>query len=779
MKIIFVLLLSALLAVAHAQSCKLSLSGKLVLNTTGSVLDDANIYLMELAKGVKSNEKGEFVFTQLCEGEYRLKISHLTCKDTIIQLNLVQDTKLEIKISAYIQELLEVDIEEKQHETHTQAHSQLSAREMNRVVGLSLGESLKQLSGVNALATGPGISKPMIHGMQGYRVLILNNGIRHEGQQWGNEHAPEIDPFIASKISVIKGAGAIRYGSDALAGVVLVEPESLPDTLGTYLELNEVAFSNGRQGVSSALMQGKIKRIAGISWRLQGTLKKAGDAQTPEYILKNTGLTEKNFSSALALHRRKWGAELFYSQFHTQIGIFSGSHIGNLSDLQWAFQQHKPKDSLALFSYGIDRPYQLVSHELIKPSWHAHLTPRSRLYINLAWQHNQRKEFDKHLFYAQQLNDSLKNKPELDYRVTTRLADVLWQHDNISSFRGQAGFSYMDQQNVYLGRYFIPNYILHTWGMFVMERFVQAHFEIEAGCRYDERLLKAYYYDKGVLQKPELHFNNMSWSTGFIWKPKPLFRIMLHVGSSWRAPGVNELYSNGLHHGAAAIERGDPLLKPEKAIQYSITCLYSGAFWKMEVNAYHNTIKEFIFQNPGPFPELTIKGAFPVFYYRQANVSISGTDVKWNVDLGKFIELENKSTLIMGYNHSQKNHLIYMPANRTENTITLKLKDKRLVKDNRISLSALYVSKQWRVPDGLDFAPPPAAYLLFNTEIASKLVIGKQELLCGLSINNMMNTRYRDYLDRFRYYSDAIGRNIQLRIKVPIYIKAKQTQTEK
>ena len=165
-------------------------------------------------------------------------------------------------------------------------------------------------------------SKPVIHGLHSNRVLILNNGIRQEGQQWGSEHAPEIDPFIANRLSVIKGSGALRYGGDAIGGVVLVEPKLLPTDPGIGGELNLAGFSNNRMGVISAMFEGNSFRWPAFSWRLQGTLKKGGNARTPNYWLDNSGVEEMNFSATATLQTKDKGVEFFYSQFNTKLGIF-------------------------------------------------------------------------------------------------------------------------------------------------------------------------------------------------------------------------------------------------------------------------------------------------------------------------------------------------------------------------------------------------------------------------------------------------------------------------
>ena len=211
--------------------------------------------------------------------------------------------------------------------------------------------------------TGPSIFKPMIHGLHSNRVLILNNGIRQEGQQWGSEHGPEIDPFIASELKVVKGANGVRYGPDAIAGVVLVEPAALRDSAGLGGRLDLVGMSNGRTGAVSGMLEGNFGKIPALAWRVQGTLKRGGDVHTPDYFLNNTGLREYNFSAAAGWTKKNYGVDVFYSQFNTDIGIFGGAHIGNLTDLELAIERDTPL-VVTPFSYEIGRPFQHIEHEL-------------------------------------------------------------------------------------------------------------------------------------------------------------------------------------------------------------------------------------------------------------------------------------------------------------------------------------------------------------------------------------------------------------------------------
>ena len=750
-----------------------NLVGQVMDLDDGKELEGTFVILKENNETKITNQHGKFNFEHLHQGPYTLIVRHIGCRDTLIVVDVKKNTKLIIKLPHSALELQNVDVIDKQTDMlKTQTTDALESKDLDRTRGQSLGEALKSINGVTTLNTGGTISKPMIHGMQGYRVLILNNGIRQEGQQWGNEHAPEIDPFVAQKLSVIKGANAVRYGSDAMAGVILVEPNDLPDTASVTGELNLIGITNGQTGVASGILQGNFDKIKGLSWRIQGTYKKGGTIKTPNYFLKNTGLQEMNGSYALAYHREKWGIEGYYSQFNSKIGIFSGAHIGNLTDLQLAFKASKPQDSLATFSYDIGRPYQDISHELIKTKFHFHIAPRWVAKLQYAYQYNMRKEFDKH----KPLNNVLAalNKPELDYRITSQTIDVLIEHLNIKLFRGQFGGSYMNQKNVYLGRFFIPNYINHTWGVFATERYVKQHVELEAGIRYDQKSLSSFYYIGKDLMNPELQFQNFSWNTGAIFKPTKQFNMFINIGSAWRAPAPNELYSNGVHHGVGSIERGDANLKVEQVYNITSTALYQSKKNFIEITAYHNQFSNFIYMNPAPQPELTIRGAYPVFNYSQANARISGLDTKLQTQFFNHIELTYKAMLLRAWNEDIQDYLIYMPSDRYSVDAKIFTTLSKKLQDMYFQASYQFITKQWRVPTNTDFAPPPNEYGLVSAEIGMTIYAGKQPIQISLTGNNLMNTVYRDYLDRFRYFTDSQGRNFTFRLKMPLTIYDKK-----
>ncbi len=774
-KQIVLYILTLMCILIKAQDCGLALKGHVIDDDNNEHLGFAIVKLIAPQKIIQTNENGEFVFDNLCEGNYQLFVQHVGCKDTLINVILnSKSKKIAIKLPHSINNLGEIDVMDKRIEMKkTQTVNQLTPEEIQNSKGQNLGDVLKNITGVTVLNTGATISKPMIHGMQGYRLLILNNGIRQEGQQWGNEHAPEIDPFVAQKFSVIKGVNAIRYGSDAIAGVVLVEPNELPDTAAVTGEINIVGLSNGQTGAASAMLQGYFDKIKGFSWRVQGTLKKGGTIKSPLYYLSNTGAEEQNFSYALGYHHKKWGAEAYYSQFNTRIGIFTGSHIGNLNDLQNALTRTKPIDSLATFTYNINRAYQQTAHELIKGLAHYHFSTKWRAKVQYAWQYNLRKEFD-----IRRLTPTEKETgiiaPDLDLSITSQTLDGIIEHDNINSFRGMFGASYMLQKNVYQGRFFLPNYINNTWGTFATERYVLPHLEVELGIRYDEKKLDSYFYETTIWTKHFKSFKNFTYNGGFIYKPSTSFNVFVNAGKAWRAPAPNELYSNGIHQGIGAIERGNDSLKTETCYNITTTGIYKSKQLSIEATIYHNQFNNFIYLNPSNTLELTIRGSFPVFYTKQDNVRISGIDFRTDYSFNNYFSITLKGMIVRAWNYSINDYLIYMPSDRGDLQLKINLPCTKVLKNNSFQLTNVFVAKQWRTASGADFAPPPAAYYLLGFNIGTELNIKKQKLLLHFSATNLLNVRYREYLDRFRYYADAAGVSYNIKLTLPLTLYDKK-----
>jgi len=769
--IIFLFLIQANLFAQSDTLCKSMLMGKIIDEHDKSSLEFANIYIVELQKGGVSDSKGFYKIENICDGSYTVKISHVGCTTIETKIIVKGKTNKTFYPEHHAEILKDVEvIAKKPIEQTTQTKNDVSDEKLNQSKGQSLGDALKNIVGVNSLNTGNSISKPIIHGMHSNRILILNNGIRQEGQQWGVEHAPEIDPFIANKLSVIKGANSVRYGSDAIAGVVIVESKPLRDSAGIGGEINLVGMTNGKAGTTSVYLDGNFNRLKAFSWRVQGTLKQNGTVSAPNYILVNTGLKEYNFSYTLGWIKQKYGAEIFYSQFNTTLGIFGASHIGNLTDLQKAFDSPVPLETGA-FTYKIGRPYQHIEHELVKFKAYFLTGEIGKLSIIYARQYNLRYEYDKH----KPLNNSLEalNRPELQFELTTHTADIIWEHNRIRNVSGSIGISGMTQGNTYEGRTLIPNFRNNNGGIFWIERWKKNKFEIEGGIRYDYKRVQIYKYQyvgnaTYELITPVHVFENVTGNIGAIYKKDSTLNLSINLGSAWRAPSVNELYSYGLHHGAAALEYGDNTLISERTYNAIFTVHFiPSKKINIEISPYIHYIQDFIYRQPAPSPLLTIHGAFPAFYYKQTDATLKGIDFYSNYKINRSFEFTGKASILRAWNKKENDWLIMMPSDRYETELTYRFKTYKKINSSYLSASFLYVTKQSRVPQNSDFVAPPSSYYLINLHASFSIKIKNQNLEFGVSVFNVSNKSYRDYLDRFRYFTDAMGRNITFRVKVP------------
>lgn len=747
-----------------SQDCRLKLCGSVIDEHDRSKLAFATIILKEKDLTVLSDEEGNFCFNQLCPGNYTLISKHIGCTDVTLNIKLDSDKNIFVFQEHHTEALNELVIHEHKAPEKTSLQStEISGFQLIQNSGKPLAEMLNSVPGLNSINSGNSIAKPVIHGLHSNRVLIMNNGVRQEGQQWGSEHGPEIDPFVGDKIKVIKGAATVRYGPDAIGGVILAEARPLPDSNAYTGEIHLAGFSNGQTGVISANTEGAPAKIKGFAYRLQGTLKKGGNQKTPHYFLGNTGVEEANFSFNSCYEREVWGIEFYYCQFNSNIGILSASHIGNLTDLQTAFNSPVPLEK-SNFTYQIGRPYQHLSHELTKvKTWYAF--QKSKLWLSYSRQYNLREEFDK----DKPGNDSLAalNLPELKFEITTHNGEIILENPINRNFLLMTGVSGIAQGNTYEGRFFIPNFKSLNTGGFMIAQWKNPFWFFESGLRYDLRTLDVYLWEGKQIAHHNHQYKGLSYSAGL----KRHFRNMnwfLNLGSNWRAPHVSELYSKGVHHGAASFEYGDLKLKEEKGLN-----LQTGIDWQIE-NKWHgeillhnNYLENFIYLVPQKQSTLTIRGAFPTYKYQQIKANIAGADGLFVFPLTAMLELKSKISWLYAINRETKNKIVNMPCNSIENTLSFQFRDTKKFKETKIGVSGLWVGKMNNLPDESDYVNPPSDYFLLHLNLSSELKIKRQKIVLSLQAANLLNKSYRNYLNRFRYYADETGRNFSLHVKIP------------
>lgn len=762
---VLLLLLISALSAAGGVPCSYSITGT-VSDRQHTPVAGVVISISD-STGTVTDTTGHFSIPGVCSGTYTLMYYAVGYNKTSLTVTVEKNTVVNIILPESGTELGEVVINSSRTtDLHTVTQTELSGRALLQTRGSSLGETLKELPGLNSVQTGPSLSKPVIHGLHSNRVLIINDGVRQQGQQWGSEHAPEIDPFVANRITVVKGAAGVRYGSDAIGGVVLLSPDPLPVQKGISGSVYFTGASNGRLGAVSAALQGAFdKHLQGLSWRVQGTLKAAGNFRTPHYYLANTGLHEGDFSAEAGYHKKRFDASVYYSQYNTEVGIFAGAESGNLQELLDKFASPRPLTP-SYFTYDIDRSYQVVKHDLLKLAATYHFADGSKLEGTFGRQSDLRQEYDSDLPYT--TNPAVLAAPQLSFRLTTHTADLIYTGAERGGFSGSMGLSGNTQGNIFSGlRYLIPNFRSYDGGAFIIERYNVSKFTFEAGGRYDYRWLQVYRRNPSSLDvyNSTFTYSNVSGTVGATYRYNDHLSGSLNIGTAWRAPSINELYINGVHFSDASYQIGDSSLKSERALNTGFSINYTSGKIRITTDLYYNKIHDYIYEKPLLQPVTTISGTYPAFVFTQDNVHIAGLDLALQYDFLPRLTFQSKTTLVRGYNETIQDALVYMPADRFENALEYHWNKTGRCLHPYVSLENITVAQQTRVPPNSDYVAPPPGYSLFNLHTGCTTAIRHKALDIDFSIDNFTNVAYRDYLNHFRYYADDLGINFVLRLK--------------
>lgn len=773
-KILFLIYLFVLPELSTGQAeCYVDFSGQVLSEGEHLPVAFATVYIPEIEDGVQTNEEGFFSIKIPCHHKYEVIISQVEYQETSTYISVEiedYDEVFYLKSKENILSAVSVHSHKREEVLLSNVESVLSTRELRKLKGKSLSESVSTLPGVYNIKTGPGINKPMIHGLYGSRVQIVNNEVAQMGQQWGVDHAPEIDPFVASRITIVKGASSVKYGPRAIGGALLLEPEPLVPDSALHGSLDLVGFTNGRGGIGSAMLSGSflLNEEESINWRIQSSAKKSGDQHAANYNLTNTGSEELNFSAAANYIKDDLQADLFYSRFSTEIGILRGAHIGNVDNFFEAFDK-RPPFFTEDFSYEINNPKQNVVHHLLKAKVHLDRSDYGDFDFIYAYQQNSRQEFDIR-------RGGRSDRASVDLQLDSHVAKLLFHHEPIwNNLSGEIGLDYEYQNNKNVPGTgttpLIPNYSSFQAGAFVNESWTKESWNLEAGLRFDAIAIDVLKFnEEDNLINPTHQYNMFSGIVGGGYDISDDLKYKSNISWSQRAPSINELYSQGLHHSVAAIEEGDNNLAPETSLKWLHSIQYDfKEKLQLKLDAYASRIQNYIYLQPEE-PRLTIRGAFPVYQYKQTLADIYGIDIIGSYEFFHHFTLNSKASIIRGNDISNELPLIFMPADRWENTLNWRLSNKLGFKEIDLSLSGLKVFEQFRAPVTETEAyergtvPVPEGYFITNFSLDTTRKLENAQLNVGLSIYNLMNADYTDYLNRLRFYAAEPGRNFELRI---------------
>ncbi len=751
-------------------SCNFKINGHVVDKDLSSSLTDATIAIINNNLKTISDREGNFEFANLCPGEYTLTISHIGCITMMRKISVFKNVHIDIELPHAIKHEAEVTVASTALQKNSGFVKELTTKQIDAAKGGTVSELLSKINGVTLLQTGSTISKPIVHGLSGVRIIMVNNGVRQEGQQWGNEHAPEIDPFLISKVVLIKGVDELKYGSDAIGGVIVTEPKSLQLLNNKSLTAYTGFSTNNKLHYLS--LQYEAAQNVKLQYRLQGSFRKAASVTTPKYVLNNTAFSEINGSFGLRYLHKKTVLDFFVSQFYTKLGIFSGAHIGNLTDLLTAISANNPSEIfVGNNTFQVNRPRQQVTHQLVKLKLTKQYL-KTKFISNLNVQRNLRKEFDI-------VRNSSNTQPQLSLQLTTIYEDLQLEHKLIKNSAGIIGVAATQQINDYSGRYLIPNYVSNSIGVFALQKWVKPHWEYQAGIRADYKSIatKRLRFN-GVEVNNDFNFKTIAASANLTRKFTNHFTSNIAVTLSSRAPYVNELLTDGIHHGTATFEQGNLQLKPEKSLFLNWNLKYESHDEKLniEFNLHRNYIGNYIYWQPKPNdPVLTIAGAFPKVVSLQNDVVLTGLDLSLNTKIAKSIQYAAKGNVIIGDNKFLNDYLIGLPPIQIEQSLLFTVPNFGIVTQNEFGVNLLALTKQHFLPNDFypkyDYKIAPKSYQLIGINWQAQLKLGAQNCTLVLSVDNLLNTTYRNYLNSMRYFIDEMGRNINCKIKIPIKFK--------
>lgn len=653
---------------------------------------------------------------------------------------------------------------QRRYTTNLQQAAIIDKKTLEKSSSLSLSQLLEKIPGVSSISSGNSIGKPVIQGMHSSRILLVNNGVRLESQNWGVDHAPEIDHTSSSIIEVIKGAESIRYGYGAVGGVVLLNQANLPyghNKLFVSGNVNTGYSTNSRGYDGTGTINFGYKRFGA---RVHAMYKKAGDYSTAEYTLNNTGYKNISFSGLAGYQDEKVTVTLASSLYYSRSGIYYGSKVSDIDQLMARFQRGRPEDNtIKPFSYHIEPPFQQSQHVTFKGDLNWKILKNHNLLFRISYQENLRQEFEN----RKKANFSWL--PVQDLRLITYNTEGIWSADWNKKMSSQAGISTMYQVNYNVPGTrqpaFIPNFAALTTGFFLLHKMTFDKLTCSAGMRYDMRGLDVKGYTSLSSFKYYHAFKIYSNFTGNVAAHYQLNENVdgrFNLGWAWRPPDVNELYASGLHHGTYWVV-GNNELTSERGYKAIMGGRYRNDWIYIEPSCFYQQITNYIYDNIGTGADrfhIHPSGKYPKFIYGQDNVRITGGDLSATVKPLEGLQLSAKGEWIFGRNISQNNWLPFMPSDKYGITSEYQFNFGKHQKWNvNITLDGTYVTQQTRFDPLKDLIPeaPPAYFLLGGSSELSTNFSNGHKLKFMIVGDNILNNLYKEYTDRFRYYAHERG----------------------
>lgn len=771
-------------AMQISDSCTYKIQGRILDAETKEPIPFATVVVKQIQQGVVADEYGKFLLDSLCEGEHTLMFSSIGYKsfthhhDSYHGDPLIYMAPISSELEAIV-----VEGEAIENELQSIAAEKINRAELATRTTSSLADAISSIQGVTFISTGSNVQLPVIHGLYGNRILIINNGVKHGFQNWGTDHAPEIDINSANSITVLKGAASVQYGPEALGGVILVEGDPLKLTESFHGNIASGYQTNGRGYHTNVNLGAGSEKF---SYHLGGKYQRIGDRHAPDYSLTNTGMEEYSANVGLRYHLPQWDFEVYYSYVGQNLGLLRSS-VAESPDL---FARSINADEPLIirdFSYRINEPRQNTTHHLatFTVDWYSNF---GKLTLLLSQQINLREEFDV------RRNAEL---PIIDLELNTTDTQLEWHHPSLGSLEGKLGLQYFSQNNDNNPGTgvtpFIPNYNTDRFSIFLIESIQKGNNAYELGLRLDheQNSVRGRETSQAIFRN-EFSFTNLTATLGLVREFSANWQLRTNLGSSWRSPNMAELYSFGQHgfktqfglwryytneEGALRTDRvlteDDEVTEPERSYKWTNELTYQKDNHEFTLTAYTHFIENFIFDRPIAVIG-TFRGPMPVFIFDQADALLAGVDFTYSHTFTENLAGKFGISYLWSQNVADNEPLINQPPVNVNAELSWHTPRFLGLDFSKLVLQTAYTFEQWQAPrtvtpeqlisgevevnpdsEIFDFKDAPEGYFLGHIRWEWK----RKNLGGQIEVRNILNTSYRDYLNQMRYFADEIGRN--------------------
>ncbi|WP_010136430.1 TonB-dependent receptor [Ochrovirga pacifica] len=739
-----------------------------------------------------SSSEGSFVLGPFYKKNTSIRISHIGYKTQDITINFSSSIEnLKIYLKETTNSLKKVELhgksknrlyEESPLVTYNVDEDFLQKNREN-----SLMQTLQNIPGVSTINIGSGQSKPVIRGLGFNRVVVVQNGIKHEAQQWGSDHGLEIDQYGIENVSVIKGPASLLYGSDAIAGVVDIQPPKIPHIHSFTGNVNLLAETNNDLlGISTGVQSRKEHWFyrARLTYRDYGDYKVPADVinynnyvfQLSKNHLRNTAGREANASFSLGYIARHIKSETFFSNVNAKNGFFANAHGLEVrtSDIDY---DRSNRD--------IDLPFHTVNHfkvlnnTSIQQGMH-------KISIELGYQHNHREEHSEPVAHGYMPKPD--NSKERIFKKSTyalNLRDEFKPNDRNKLIYG-INTEYQDN-NIAGWGFLIPAYNRFTTGAFAYDHYELTHdFHLMLGLRYDYGTIETKEYvdwyetpvhhgdgttTNAYVQRAKNKTNkygNYSASIGASYIANNT-KYKLNIGRSFRMPLANELASDGKNYHMYRYEKGNLDLDPESSYQIDVDFDHTNNLFRVCMSPFVNFFDNFIYLNPTANYNNTEN--LQTYEYTQAKVFRAGGELQASTTL--FDKLTLDGTLEYVYSRQTSGPkkgftLPFAPPLSGLISANYEFKNTRFFIKPQLTATAKIVAAQKEI------VPPEEitnGYQVFHLSIQSDVQLFKNlaPVTIRLKLNNVLDTKYFNHTSFYRLIDvPEAGRNISLSMTIPL-----------